>query len=220
MRKLAKLAPNTVRIVCCCVGLSAQAAKTGGDLMQALSSVAQRFDELTFSTADKHDRRTGFEALITTVEEIVGTHPDSAGALAWQGIVLSTYAGEVSALSAMKYAKAAREALHTAESLDATVMHGSVYTSLGALYAHVPGGFVGFGDDALAMDYLRKALRISPNDLDANFFYAELLLEQKLYDEAERVLHHALTVPPVPDRPVLDRARRDQMRAMLESIAG
>lgn len=198
--------------------VAAHAADADAGLTQALADIEHRFDELSFATADKSARRSGFDDLVAAAERVAAAHPGSAEALTWQGIVLSTYAGEVSKLSAMKYANAAREALHQAESLDEQALGGGVFTSLGALYSRVPGGFMGFGDDDLASDYLHKALEISPNDLDASFFYAELLVESREYDTAREVLSHALTAPPVVDRPLFDAARRSQMSAMLAAL--
>jgi tetratricopeptide (TPR) repeat protein len=216
-RRVSNVACTAV-LLACCGGFAAQAAETSGGLNQALLDIEKRFDELAFATSDDHERRDGFEQLVDMAAAVVDANPGSAEALTWQGIVLSSYAGEVSAFSAMKYAKAAREALHKAESLDAQALSGSVYTSLGALYSHVPGGFVGFGDDDLALEYLRKAVAISPNDLDANFFLGELLIDQEMFDEAEQVLVSALASPPVTSRPLLDDARREQMRSLLADV--
>jgi tetratricopeptide (TPR) repeat protein len=207
-------------LLACCMAFLSHAAESGASLEQALSDIEQRFDEISFSTVGKRSRRAGFEELIHMASALVSANPNSAEALTWQGIVLSSYAGEVSAFSAMKYANAALESLQTAESLDATALDGSVYTSLGALYAKVPGGLIGFGDDDLALDYLRRALEISPNDLDANYFLADLLVDKGMHAEARQVLSRALTIPPVTQRPLLDEARRSAMQTLLDELKG
>jgi len=206
-------------ILLSCSGiLPVQAAETNSRLGQSLLEIEKRFDELTFATPNDRERRNGFEKLVDTASAIVAANPENAEALTWQGIVLSSYAGEVSAFSAMKYANAARAALHKAESIDERALDGSVYTSLGALYAHVPGGIIGFGDDGLALEYLHKALAISPNDLDANYFLAELLVDEKMFDEAQQVLVKALAGPAVTHRPLLNDVRREQMRTLLANV--
>jgi len=216
-RRFRDFACASILLICSCI-LAAQAAETSGGLDQSLLEIEKRFDELTFATPNARERRNGFEELVDIAAALVTANPDSAEALTWQGIVLSSYAGEVSAFSAMKYANAAREALHKAESLDEAALNGSVYTSLGALYAHVPGGIIGFGDDELALEYLHKALAISPNDLDANYFLAELLVDEKMFDEAEQVLVKALAGPEVTYRPLLNDVRREQMRTLLADV--
>jgi hypothetical protein len=68
-------------------------------------------------------------------------------ALTWCGIVKSTYAGHASALSAMKYAKAARADLEEALKLGEGEMAGIASSSLGTLYFKVSGWPIGFGND-------------------------------------------------------------------------
>jgi tetratricopeptide (TPR) repeat protein len=207
-------------LIVCCACVSAQAAEPAQDLSQALADIEHRFDELSFATPKKRERRDGFEELVATVQSLVAANPYSVEALTWQGIVLSSYAGEVSAFSAMRYANAARASLQTAESLEPTALGGSIYTSLGALYAQVPGGLIGFGDRDLALEYLRKAVEISPNDLDANYFLADLLIEKKMYAEARQVLSRALRAPTVTRRPLLDTARRSAMQTLFDELEG
>ena len=137
--------------------------------------------------------------------------------IAWDGIILSTYAGEVSALSAMKYAKAARDRLHQAEAMNGSALSGGVYASLGALYSKVPGGFVGFGDDGLAEEYFKKALAIDPTNIDSNYFYGEFLLDQGKPSEALGYLTRAVEAPAVSSRPVFDAGRRAEARTLIDA---
>ncbi|HEX6995838.1 MAG TPA: tetratricopeptide repeat protein, partial [Gammaproteobacteria bacterium] len=139
---------------------------------------------------------------------------------AWEGIVLSTYAGEVGGMSGLRYAKAAREALHRAEALDPTALDGGIYASLGALYSKVPGGIVGFGDDERAEEYFRKALAVDPDNIDANFFYGEFLLDRGDDERALAHLERALAAPPQTSRPVFDAGRRAEIRALIEQATG
>jgi tetratricopeptide (TPR) repeat protein len=163
-----------------------------------------------------HARDEAFAALVTHAAAFREQHPSRAEALAWEGIVLSTYAGEVGAMSAMKYAKAARAALERAAKLDATALEGGIYASLGALYSKVPGGIIGFGDDDVAAEYFVKALAVAPDNIDNNFFYGEFLLDQGDYARARTMLEHALAAPPVAGRPEFDEGRRNEIRALLD----
>jgi tetratricopeptide (TPR) repeat protein len=180
-----------------------------------LKSIQNEWAVANYQTADKAARSNAFLALVQHAAEFSAEHPERAEAVAWEGIVLSTYAGEVSAMSAMKYAKAARAALERAQKLDATALEGGIYASLGALYSKVPGGFVGFGDDELAAEYFEKALAVDADNIDNNFFYGEFLLDQGDYAQAVGVLEHALASPPVAERPVFDEGRRAEIRELL-----
>jgi tetratricopeptide (TPR) repeat protein len=179
-----------------------------------LKSIQNEWAVANYQTTDKA-RSNAFLALVQHAAEFSAEHPERAEAVAWEGIVLSTYAGEVSAMSAMKYAKAARAALERAQKLDATALEGGIYASLGALYSKVPGGFVGFGDDELAAEYFEKALAVDADNIDNNFFYGEFLLDQGDYAQAVGVLEHALAAPPITERPVFDEGRRAEIRELL-----
>jgi tetratricopeptide (TPR) repeat protein len=181
-----------------------------------LAAVQNEWAVAKYQTTEKAARSDAFLAVVKHAAELSAQHPDRAEALAWEGIVLSTYAGEVSAMSAMKYAKAARAALEKAEALDATALDGGVYASLGALYSKVPGGIIGFGDDKLAAQYFEKALAVDADNIDNNFFYGEFLLDQGDYARARTVLEHALAAPPVAARPVFDAGRRAEIRSLLD----
>ena len=86
------------------------------DFGEELAAVQNEWATANYETADKQ-RGEAFAALVTHAGQFRARYPERAEAVAWEGIVLSTYAGEVGAMSAMKYAKAARAALEQDPSL-------------------------------------------------------------------------------------------------------
>jgi len=202
-----------VTLLATIAALGAQAA-SADEFGDGLAAIQNEWAVANYQAADEA-REVAFAALLDHAAKFREQYPTRAEALAWEGIVLSTYAGEAGAMSAMKYAKAARAALERAEQLDATALAGGIYASLGALYSKVPGGFIGFGDDELAAQYFAKALAVDADSIDNNFFYGEFLLEQGDYARARQVLEHALASPAVADRPVFDAGRRAEIRALL-----
>ena len=66
------------------------------------------------------------------------------------------------------------------------VLDGSIYTSLGSLYAKAPGWPLSFGDRKKAKAYLEQALTINPDGIDPNFFYGDYLFRKGDYAEAAR----------------------------------
>lgn len=202
----------------CGITLAAVDASAAGDeaFADELLSLQTEFDTASFSALDKRARKDAFETLVQHAEDFSDRYPDRVEAVAWNGIVLSTYAGEVSALSAMKYAKAAKEALLEAESMEPTALDGGLYASLGALYSKVPGGMMGFGDDGVAKEYFEKAIEVDAQNIDNNYFYGEFLIEQKQYERALEVLGNALSAPKVTERPMFDTGRRTEIRELLQ----
>jgi tetratricopeptide (TPR) repeat protein len=187
------------------------------DYTDGLAAIQQEWAVANYQTTAGSARSDAFAALVEHATAFSEKYPTRVEAVAWEGIVLSTYAGEVSAFSAMKYAKAARAALERAEKLDATALAGGIYASLGALYSKVPGGLMGFGDDERAAQYFEKALTVDPDNIDNNYFFGEFLLDQGEYARARAVLEHALAAPTATDRPVFDAGRRQEIRALLST---
>jgi hypothetical protein len=204
-------------LLACASSASALAADAPGSFEDEVAALQQEFDAANFGTSDRAARKASFQALLAHAADVRARYPDRAEALAWDGIVLSTYAGEVGGMGAMKYAKAARDALVEAERLNAAALHGGVYATLGALYSKVPGGIIGFGDNEQAELYFNKALEIDAASIDNNYFYGEFLVDQGKYAQAVTVLRRALAAPAVESRPAFDAARRAEIRSLLET---
>ena len=184
------------------------------DVIADLGRLQQRWAEVNYQLEGK-TQLTAFEELLEEADSLTRQYPDSAAAFIWSGIVKSSFAGAKGGLGAMKLAKASRKDLEKAMALDAKALHGSAYTSLGALYYKVPGWPVGFGDDDKAEELLQQALTLNPDGIDSNYFYGDFLLEQERYDEAEKRLLHAQEAPPRPDRPLADSGRQREIEVAL-----
>ncbi|MDB5972552.1 MAG: hypothetical protein JWQ90_5002 [Hydrocarboniphaga sp.] len=159
-----------------------------------------------------------FDALIGTAASVAAEYPARAEPMIWQAIILSSAAKFQGGLGALSKIKQARELLLSAEKIDAKALAGSVYTSLGSLYAKAPGWPLAFGDKKQAAAYLQKALAINPDGIDPNYFYGDLLLEQKNAVEAERYLNKALAAAPRPGREDADAGRRAEITQALAQL--
>lgn len=158
------------------------------------------------------------EKLSDQARTLVGSNPDDANALIWEGIVLGSYAGAKGGLGALGLVKEAKAAFEKAISLNAKALDGSAYTSLGSLYYQVPGWPLGFGDDAKAEEFLKKGLAINPTGIDPNFFYGDYLFRQGRYSESELALNKALSAPARPGRELADEGRRAEIRDLLNKV--
>jgi len=182
-----------------------------------LLEIQTRWAEANYRETGKAQKQA-FESLLDDARAFAAAHADRAEAGVWHGIVASSYAGVKGPFGAMSLAKEAKAALESAETLDPSVLDGSVYTSLGALYYKVPGGMIGFGDKDKARDYLEKAVQANPSGMDSNFFYAEFLFEQDEYAAAREALLKAQQAPPRAQRPLADQGRRVEVNALLERV--
>jgi len=161
------------------------------------------------------DKIAAFEALVERADTVAASHPDSADVLIWKGIIKSSFAGVKGGLGALSMVKDAKKSLEAAMLVDDRALDGSAYTSLGALYYQVPGWPVGFGSDKKAVELLQKGLKINPDGIDSNYFYADYLLQKKQYEQAEQYLLKAQSAAPRPNRPLADSGRQQEITAAL-----
>lgn len=162
------------------------------------------------------EREKRFEMLAAKAHKISETYAGRPEPLVWEGIIVSSWAGEKGGLGALGLVKQAKALYESAIAIDGNALDGSAYNSLGVLYYKVPGWPVGFGDKAKAKELLQKALAINPKGIDPNFFYGEYLIETKQPEQAAAYLDRAITAPPRPGRQVADSGRREEARALLE----
>lgn len=162
------------------------------------------------------ERGKRFEALAAKARKVSEAYPGRAEPLVWEGIIVSSWAGEKGGLGALGLVKQAKALYEGAIAIDGDVLDGSAYNSLGVLYYKVPGWPVGFGDKAKAKELLQKALSLNPKGIDPNFFYGEYLVETGQPDQAVAYLERALQAPPRPGRQVADSGRREEARLLLE----
>jgi len=191
------------------------------EIMDAVSDLQHQWAEANYKTPDSR-KEDAFKALVGKAAELTAKYPDRAEPKIWEAIIRAGYAGAMGGMSsmfnAMPQMKKGRDLLLAAEKIDPQSMHGSVYTTLGSFYYMTPGGFIGFGDDDKALEYLNKALAIAPEDMDANYFMGDYWLEQKDYKKALPYFGKVLILPDVPDRPVYSAGRKAEATAKLARV--
>lgn len=164
------------------------------------------------------EREKRYEALAAKAHQTTEAFPGRSEPLIWEGIVVSSLAGEKGGLGALGLVKQAKALYEQAMQIDANALDGSAYNSLGVLYYKVPGWPLAFGDKAKAKALLQKALALNPQGIDANYFYGEFLVETDHPDEAVAYLEKVLNAPGRPGRQIADTGRREEARALLLKI--
>ncbi len=160
------------------------------------------------------------QALARKANRVSHDNPQSAEALVWDAIVLSTLAEKKGGIGALSLVKEAKLKLEQAEAIEPTVLGGSVYASLGSLYSKVPGWPIGFGSDKKAEKYFQKALAINPQGLEFNYFFAEYLADNGEDQLALEYVEKALHAPRMAGRPLADKGRREQAQKLKEFLIG
>jgi tetratricopeptide (TPR) repeat protein len=166
------------------------------------------------------ERVKRFETLAEKAHQVSVAHAGRSEPLVWEGIIVSSLAGEKGGLGALGLVKQAKALYEQAIAIDGQVLDGSAYGSLGVLYYKVPGWPIAFGSKAKAEDMLKKALALNPAGIDPNFFYGEFLIENERTAEGISHLERALQAPARPGRPLADAGRREEVRALLAKVKG
>jgi len=187
------------------------------NLDDAIADVGHRWARVAYQTPES-EREAAFRPLITQAQKLSQTFPGKAEPLIWQAIVLASAAKAEGGLGGLSKAKDARDCLLAAEKINPAALDGSVYNSLGSLYAKVPGWPLGFGDKKKAQAYFEKALALNPNGIDPHYFYADLLADQGEYAQAADHLKRALAAPARPGREDADAGRRREALHLLETL--
>lgn len=193
------------------------ACTAGSNASASVQAVRDRWAQINYQLP-KPQREEAFESLAKQAASVKLAQPRDAAALIWEGIVLSSLAGEKGGVGALGLVKQARADFEAALKLEPTALDGSAYTSLGALYYQVPGWPLGFGDDDTARSMLQKGLAINPNGIDANYFYGDFLRDQKDWAGAKAAFEKALAAPARPGREIADAGRRKEATAKLSEV--
>ena len=167
---------------------------------------------------DGDEQEKAFEALAKTANSYSAAHPDQAQGFIWAGIVHSSFAGAKGGLGALGLAKEAKKDFEKAIAIDGSALQGSAYTSLGTLYAQVPGWPIGFGSDDKAQELFGKSLEINPDGIDINYFYAQFLYDERKYKKAKAHLLKAQAAVPRVDRPLADKYRHQEIADLLAKV--
>lgn len=192
---------------------AARADALGDDIARLQHGWAEAY----YQTPEKQ-QEARFEVLAQQAAQASARHPGRAEPLIWEAIILSSHAKAAGGLGALDMVKRSRDLLLAAEKIDPRSLDGSIYTSLGSLYAKVPGWPLSFGSRDRAREYLDRALAMNPQGIDPNYFYGDLLLDLGDRAGAETYLRRALAAPPRPGREDADAGRRAEIQAALARL--
>lgn len=170
-----------------------------------------------YKSANKDQKIKGYRKCANKAKALTKSYPNTAEALIWQGICLSSEA-ELTKLSALGKVKEAKKIFELAARINEKALDGSAYTNLAVLHHRVPGWPIGFGSDEVAEKYFKKVLAIAPNNVDANYFYALFLESEK--DNNKLALHHLEIAlkSPSRNRPLADSERKKEILKKIREI--
>lgn len=140
-------------------------------------------------------QKTIYLQLIKQASQLAQEFSDAAEPKIWQAILISGNAAYEPPLTALASLNRAKSLLEESISIAPEALDGTALVVLGTLYYKVPGWPISFGDNQLAEKFLKRALKINPDGMDANYFYADYLISQDKTREAANYLQCAVKAP-------------------------
>ncbi len=164
------------------------------NLNDSLQKIESEWASIYYDTP-KQQQGSAYGRLLDKTINLARQFPGNAEPFIWEAIVKATNADHQNPVSALEAVHEARDLLLKAIAINPQAMDGSAYVTLGTLYYLTPKWPIAFGDDAAAKRMLKTALKINPNGIDANYFYANYLLLNNNLEEAENYLERAIAAP-------------------------
>ena len=95
---------------------------------------------IRYQAPQRRDGTKRFEALAAKARQASEAIRGRAEPLVWEGIIVSSLAGEKGGLGALPLVKQAKALYEQAIQINGNALDGSAYNSLGVLYYKVPAG--------------------------------------------------------------------------------
>jgi tetratricopeptide (TPR) repeat protein len=185
------------------------------NLNDTLQSIESEWASIYYSTPKQHQDKA-YNRLLDKTISLSRNFPGKAEPFIWEAIVKATNADNLDPVSALEAIHEAHDLLLKAIEINPLAMDGSAYVTLGTLYYMTPKWPIAFGDAAAAERMLQTALKINPNGIDANYFYANYLLLNNNLEEAEKYFERAIAIPSRTKQLYADNQLKEEAKSALE----
>lgn len=186
------------------------------DTEKAAKKMRTEWATIKYKTTHKKQLRK-LEKLIDKAEQYNEHYPDDPNILLWYGVILDTY-GTLKAPKGLASLKQSRDLLTQAIEFDPAVGEGLAESVLGSLYSRSPSWPIGFGNKQKAKQHLERAIHISPEGMDTNYYLGDFLIDTGNYAKAKEHLDIALEAPIRPGYETQDAGRQKEIKASLAKL--
>lgn len=188
------------------------------DLQPVLQGIESEWATIYYGTPKKQQGEF-YEKLLGKISHVFEQNPNNADVMFWQAVVGASYANHQSPVDALNAIYEIRDLLNRVIAINPYTMNGSAYVVLGTLYHKAPPWPVAFGDNEIARNLLLTALKINPNGIDCNYFYAEFLSADHHIEEARRYFSKAIASPIRPEQVYADTQLQNAAKRELAKLA-
>jgi tetratricopeptide (TPR) repeat protein len=172
---------------------------------QEMTAIIRDYDAASYDTTGSEARAKAFERVVNRAANLAKQYPGRAEPIVWQGQSKAAQSAEERSLGK---AKDARKILEAAVAITPNAYAIEAYSTLGSMYANIPGFPISFGDKKKARECYQKALAINPSSIGANLGFANLLFKQDEYADVIKYATASLNGTPRPGREKADKAAR------------
>lgn len=166
-------------------------ARAEAPMDRALERIRHEWATVVFGVAPEK-RAPALETLSEMARGVAGRYPDSAQPIAWEGIVLASYADARGPVFGYFAAQRSRDLLLEAGRREPSSLAGFGFAALAGLYWNAAPWPLSFGDRSVARAYLAQAGATAPDTVEAHLRLAELHLDQGDTGGAARSAQRAL----------------------------
>lgn len=184
------------------------------ELNTSITSLESAWASVYYQNDEVRQKQT-YPLLLEQSADLVKRYPAAAEPKIWLATIMATNAAFEPSLTALSTLEKAKGLLEEAIRLNPKALEGAAYVTLGTLYYMLPGWPVSFGDNERAEQLLKASLDINPDGIDANYFYADYLLQQDRSTEAEVFFQRAAQAPIRKQQVFADRQLQNEAKLAL-----
>jgi tetratricopeptide (TPR) repeat protein len=155
----------------------------------------EQFCELQLAATDatKAESEAALKALLEKAVTYRDANPEQAEAWLVTARIRAVYARS-QGMSALAMAKEVKAEFEKAIELNPAAQDGMAQGYLGNVYMQVPGWPISYGDSKKGLKLMQDTLATYPSNALINLFYAQYLVAEKQYQEAQSYLRKASEV--------------------------
>jgi len=203
-----------IKTTCVAILLLISSAASARPLDDAIQKLESDWAKAYYQQTHEQ-QKASLSALIKQAQTLRQQYPDAVEPKIWHAVLLSTQAANLPAFEALNALDNAKTLLEQSIKQNPKALAGTAYTTLGTLYFMAPPWPISFGDNEKARQMLLKGLKINPNGIDSNYFYAQFLLSQGQDQDALSYLKKALEAPLRKTQQFADSQLKQEVMAVL-----
>lgn len=179
------------------------------NLTNAVNSLEREWAAVYYNDAGAKSSAR-YQALLSEANMLAKQFPDKPEPILWQAIITASGADSLPPIEALVEITHARDLLIKVIEIAPDGVNGSALVTLGTMYYMAPAWPVSFGDNEKAKELLTKALKLNPDNIEANYFYGDFLLNQNQPEEAAAYFKKALNAPIRKNQQFADKSLQQQ----------